>query len=87
MRSAERTRVSFFCLPKRKKPKKKAPEDLPLAVGKGFPARLGRKRALRNSLPSVGQTVLALIRFLPAVLGCTKGTGVLRSRIGAPPSR
>ena len=27
------------------------------------------------SLAALGQTVLALFRFLPAVLGCTKGSG------------
>jgi hypothetical protein len=46
---------------------------------------LGRKRALRNALAALGQTVLALVRFLPAVLGCTKGVGGVRlSQISAP---
>ncbi len=76
MRSAERTRGTFLCLPKEKHPKEKAPDDLPLAAGEGFPALLGTKRALRNSRSPIAQTVLALIRFLPAVLGCINGTGV-----------
>ena len=82
MRSVERAHVHFFCLPKRNEPKKRAPDDLPLAAGEGFPVLLGIKRALRNSRSPIAQAVLALIRFLPAVLGCINGIGVHRSSLG-----
>ena len=84
MRWAQRASPSFFCLPKRKKAKKTAPDDLPLAVGEGFPALLGIKRALRNSRSPIAQTVLALVRFLPAMLGCINGTGVPVADYGVP---
>ena len=54
------------------------------ALRADYPALLGAKRALRNSLATLGQTVLALIRFPPVVLGCTKGELVLRSRLLSP---
>jgi len=51
MRSAERARIHFFCLSKRNEPKKKTPDDLPLAIASGslrfspFPARVNSERS------------------------------------------
>ena len=67
-------RSLFFACPKKRDEKKRHPKAWS-ALRTDSPALLDRKRALRNSLAALGQTVLALFRFLPAVLGCTKGSG------------
>ena len=75
MRSAERTRIHFFCLPKRNESKKRAPDDLPLADARGslrFSAKTGAAELAicdRSDSPR-------LSRFCPVMLGGVNGTGV-----------
>jgi hypothetical protein len=57
---------------------------LPLVCDEGFPALLDPKRALRNSLATLTQTVLALVRLVSAMLGCVNGEGVAVVDYGAP---
>ena len=74
MRSAERTRDTFLCLPKEKYPKEMAPDDLPLANARGslrfspFPARV-------NSRSLIAQTCTRLSPETAAMLGSVNGTG------------
>ena len=83
MRSAERARVHFFCLSKRKEPKKKPPDDLPLAVARGslrfspFPARV-------NSRASPAQTCTRFSPETAAMLGGVNGTGLPIADYGVP---
>ena len=74
----------FLLLAQKKEGKEKGTAKAWPALRADYPALLGAKRALRNSLATLGQTVLALIRFPPVVLGCTKGELVLRSRLSPP---
>ena len=75
MRWVQRTHVHFFCLPKRNEPKKKAPDDLPLAVAMGalrfspFPARV-------NSWALPTQTCTRLFPEKAVMLGGVNGIGV-----------
>ena len=75
MRAAARTRVHFFCLSKRNEPKKKTPDDLPLAGARGslrvspFPGRV-------NSQSKTAQTCTRLFPETAAMLGGVNGTGV-----------
>jgi len=64
MRCAQRTSPSFFCLSKRKKAKKKTPDDLPLAHARGslrFSAKTG---AAELTMLRMAQTVLASPGFV-----------------------
>ena len=58
MCAAAHTRIHFFCLPKRNEPKKKAPDDLPLA---------GARDALRFSVKT-GAAELTMLRMAQTVL-------------------
>jgi len=75
MRWAQRASPSFFCLSKRKKAKKKTPDDLPLAEARGslrFSAKTGAAELAicdRSDSPRFS-------RFCPVMLGGVNGTGV-----------
>ena len=74
MCAAAHTRVHFFCLSKRNEPKKKTPDDLPLADARGslrfspFPARV-------NSRSTTAQTCTRFFPETAAMLGGVNGTG------------
>ena len=84
MCAAAHTRVHFFCLSKRNEPKKKTPDDLPLADARGslrfspFPARV-------NSRSATAQTCTRLFPETAVMLGGVNGTEVQRFSYGAPP--
>jgi len=54
----------IFCLPKRNEPKKKAPEDLPLAVARGSLRFSDKTGAAELAMPCMAQTVLASPGFV-----------------------
>ncbi len=65
MCAAAHTRIHFFCLSKRNEPKKKTPDDLPLAVAR---AHLGGRK------PSAMVRQSRFSRFCPVMLGGVNGT-------------
>ena len=73
----------IICLSKRKKPKKKTPDDLPLANARGslrfspFPARV-------NSRSLIAQTCTRLFPETAVMLGSVNGTGVQIVGYGVP---
>ena len=83
MYAAAHTRVHFFCLPKRNEPKKKAPDDLPLAVARG-PLRFSPFPARVNSRASPAQTCTRLFPETAAMLGGVNGPRVAIAHYGAP---
>ena len=88
MRSAERTRVHFFCLSKRNEPKKKTPDDLPLASARGS-LRFSPLPARVNSWAAPTQTCTRLFPETAAMLGIVNGIWAHESGYGValPPWR
>jgi len=68
-------RIHFFCLSKSNEPKKKTPDDLPLAVARGF-LRFSAKTGAAELAICDRSDSPRFSRFCPVMLGGVNGTGV-----------